>query len=95
MTYLLISLPFLAASFWVWVRRRGGQRRQWQRLALTLTVLCALTIIFDNLMVAAGFVEYDPGNNVGIFLGLIPVEDLFYPVFVAFMATALWPKEEA
>lgn len=93
MTYLLISLPFLAASVWVWVRRRSGQSGQWQRLALVLTVLCVLTVIFDNLMVAVGLFDYAPGNNMGIFLGRVPVEDLFYPVFVSLMATALWPKE--
>lgn len=92
MTYLLISLPFLAASMWLWARRCGGQRGQRQRLVLTLTALCALTVIFDNLMVAAGLFDYAPGNNIGIYLGRIPIEDLFYPVFAAFMTTALWPK---
>lgn len=93
MTYLLISLPFLAASIWLWLSRRRNQPGQWQRLVITLAVLCALTVVFDNLMVAAGLVEYAAANNLGIYLGRIPVEDLFYSIFVAFVATALWPKE--
>ena len=41
--------------------------------------------------VAAGLVEYDGANSLGIYLGLIPVEDLFYTVFVCLVVTALWP----
>lgn len=95
MTYVLISAPFIvgAAGAWVWRRRKG--RRQAKALALVLAVLCGLTVVFDNLMVAAGLYDYHPGNTAGLYLGRIPVEDLFYPAFAAFVATAFWPEGDA
>lgn len=87
MTYLLISLPFMAgaAALWAW------RCREWVVTAIVAAVLLTLTIIFDNLMVAAGLFEYHPGNNLGLYLGLIPVEDLFYPLFACLVVTAAWP----
>lgn len=95
MTYLLISAPFIAAAAGLWGWRRRGGRRQAHALALVLAVLCGLTVIFDNLMVAAGLYDYRAGNTAGIFLGRIPAEDLLYPVFAALVATAFWPGGDA
>ncbi|EEI17731.1 lycopene cyclase domain-containing protein [Corynebacterium lipophiloflavum] len=93
MTYLLLSLPFLlgAAALWGW--RRHAYAAQGKVTAIVAAVLLTLTVVFDNLMVAAGLVEYDGANNLGIYLGLIPVEDLFYTVFVCLVISALWPGE--
>lgn len=91
MTYLLISLPFLLGAAVLWVGRRHAYASQFKVTAIVAAVLLTLTIVFDNLMVAAGLVEYDGANNLGMYLGLIPVEDLFYTVFVCLVVTALWP----
>ncbi|WKD57965.1 hypothetical protein CAPI_07125 [Corynebacterium capitovis DSM 44611] len=90
MTYLLISIPFLLFAVVLSLSRRARPNH----LAVTVSVtamICVLTVIFDNLMVAAGLVEYHSGNNTGVRIGLIPVEDLFYSVVVSLAVTALWP----
>lgn len=92
MTYLLISIPFLLGAVAVWGWRRHAYASQVAVTTIVGAVLLTLTVIFDNFMVAAGLVEYRAANNLGIYLGLIPVEDLFYPLFVCLIAAAFWPK---
>lgn len=89
MTYTLLSLPFLIASLAVWWVRTD--RRAKTVTGAVMAVVLVLTVIFDNLMVGAGFVGYDEGNNLGLYLGLIPVEDLYYSVFVVLVVAAWWP----
>ena len=93
MTYAIISIPFMIAALALWAGRRHRYPRQVTITALVLAVLVGLTVIFDNLMVAAGFVIYDDANNLGIFIGRIPVEDVLYSIFVALVVTALWPRQ--
>jgi len=92
-TYLLISVPFLAAAALLWWVRRGAHPGQGRVTLAVTTVMAVLTIVFDNLMVAAGLMQYDTSNNMGVRLGLIPVEDLFYTVFVCLVVTSLWPRK--
>ncbi|QPK83885.1 lycopene cyclase domain-containing protein [Corynebacterium qintianiae] len=94
MTYLLISLPFLLGSAALWLWRRHAYASQWKVTAVVTVAVLALTIVFDNLMVAAGLVQYDDANNLGLFIGLIPIEDLFYSAFVCLVVCALWPEGE-
>ncbi|SDL61852.1 lycopene cyclase domain-containing protein [Corynebacterium mycetoides] len=91
MTYLLISLPFLVGAAGLWWARRHAYASQTKATAIVAAVLLTLTILFDNLMVAAGLMGYAAANNLGIYLGLIPVEDLFYAVFACLAVSALWP----
>ena len=84
MTYLLISVPFLilgaAVAWW----------RQWAVTGLVMAVLLVLTAIFDNVMIWAELVGYGEEQRLGLQLGLVPVEDFFYPVFAALVIPALW-----
>lgn len=93
MTYLLLSVPFLVAAVVLWAVRAKRYRHQGAVTGTVMAVLLILTVVFDNLMVAAGLVGYDDSNNLGIFLGRIPIEDLFYSVFVVLVVTAFWPKK--
>lgn len=93
MTYLALSAPFLLASVVVWALRAGRYRRQGAVTGVVMAVLLILTMVFDNLMVAAGLVGYDNANNLGIFIGRIPVEDVFYSIFVVLVVTSFWPKQ--
>lgn len=91
MTYVLISLPFIAAGAILWWSKRRYASHQ---TATTLTVgavLLVLTAIFDNLMIWVGLVGYGDGQRFGWQVGLVPVEDFFYPVFAVLVVTALWP----
>jgi len=90
-TYLLISLPFLAAAAALWWVRRPAFPRQGRVTLVVGAAMLTLTVVFDNLMVAAGLVGYSSANHLGLRVGLIPVEDLFYTVFVCAVVTALWP----
>ena len=91
MTYLLISVPFLilgaAVAWW----HRGAVPRQWAVTGLVMAVLLVLTAIFDNLMIRADLFGYGEAQRLGPQVGLMPVEDLFYPLFAALVVPALWP----
>lgn len=94
MTYLLISLPFLLLAVVLWVVRRSRARRQLAVTGIVLAVLLVLTAVFDNLMIWAGLVAYGEAQRLGLQIGLVPVEDFFYPLFVALIIPAFWPDRK-
>ena len=68
-----------------------GRRDPWLRpLLLTLVGLALLTVVFDNLMIAADLFDYGDQHRSGLQLGLAPVEDLAYPLGAAILLPALW-----
>ena len=99
MIYPLIVVPFLVAAAAVALatsrRPRFGVRMRVS--ALTALVLCALTAVFDNAMIAAGLFTYPDGLISGIRIGLAPIEDFAYPIAAAFLVpavlTLLAPRE--
>ena len=87
MTYLVLSLGVLAALTavtWRTVRSRA------RVLTLTGLALLALTVMFDNLIVAVGIVEYDEALILGVRMPIAPVEDLAYAVGAVLLVPALW-----
>lgn len=100
MTYLLMSVPFIAvtAIAVVVAARRPGAKRRLMASTIAATALIALTIVFDNVMIAAGLFTYPDELISGIRIGLAPVEDLLYPVCIAFLLPAIgafFPRKEA
>lgn len=91
MTYLLISLPFLILAVTLWIARRHSAPHQRAVTAIVATVLLVLTAIFDNLMIWAQLMDYGDAQRLGLDIGLVPVEDFFYPLFVALIVPAFWP----
>lgn len=91
MTYTLFNLFFLipAAALLMLARARtpGFSR---DGFWVCLVGLVILTVIFDNLMIAAGLFFYANEHTLGLRLGLMPVEDLAYVVFTALALPALW-----
>ncbi|WP_347032293.1 lycopene cyclase domain-containing protein [Brevibacterium paucivorans] len=91
MTYTLFNLFFLipAVALLILARARtpGFSRTGFW---VCLVGLVILTVIFDNLMIAAGLFFYANEHTLGIRLGLMPVEDLAYVVFTALALPALW-----
>ena len=91
MTYPLIVLPFAVAGAAVVLAtlRRPGFARRLRTSALTALVLIALTVVFDNVMIAVGLFTYPEDLISGIRVGLAPIEDLSYPVVAAFALPAV------
>lgn len=99
MTYWLLNLGFtlvaatVAASYALSLRRRNGERtlKHWgMAVAVTLVLLCALTAVFDNLMIAAGLFSYSSEQISGWRIGAAPVEDFLYVLAAALLLPALW-----
>jgi lycopene cyclase domain-containing protein len=76
MTYILLTISVLAIfAFYTFLMRR------WLRLkplAIASAVMLFLTLVFDNLIIASGIVDYDPEKISGIRLGVAPIEDFAY-----------------
>lgn len=92
MTYGALALPFVGVSVVVLVLAallRRPDRRWWLATAATLVALLVLTIVFDNLMIAADLFRYDDEHTSGLTVGLAPVEDLAWPVAAALGLPAL------
>lgn len=94
MTYLLISLPFLILSIVVWLARYRRYPRQGLVTLIVLAVVGVLTVVFDNLMIRFGNVSYGDEHNLGLYIWLMPVEDLFYPLFAVLIITSFWPRRD-
>lgn len=96
MTYLLMSLPFVAVALLVFVfgavhaRRHGSFAGYLSAWAVATASLVVLTVIFDNVMMAAGFFDYGVAHISGARLGLIPIEDLLYPIAGALLLSGTW-----
>ncbi len=76
MTYLTLTLVVLLmfAIYAVLLRR-------WLPLSpilKTAAVMLILTLVFDNLIIATGIVDYDPEKISGVRLGVAPIEDFAY-----------------
>lgn len=94
MTYLLISLPFLLLAVVLWVVRRNRAPRQLAVTVIVAAVLLVLTAVFDNLMIWADLFGYGQAQRLGLQVGLVPVEDFFYPLFAALIVPAFWPDRK-
>ncbi|NUL45763.1 lycopene cyclase domain-containing protein [Cellulosimicrobium funkei] len=75
---LFLLFPVAVAAYASWRRRLG--RRWWTATALTIAVLVVLTVVFDNLMIAADLFRYNEELLTGWRVGLAPIEDLIWPV---------------
>ena len=92
MTYAGLAVCFLAAAALVLVAAavlRRPDRRWWLATAATALALVLLTVIFDNLMIAADLFRFDEAQLCGIRIGLAPLEDLAWPVAAAATLPAL------
>ncbi len=92
MTYPLIVVPFVAVTVLVTLAsiRRPRFRQRMISSAWTALVLVALTLVFDNLMIAVDLFSYPQEHLSGLKLGLAPLEDFAYPLCAAFLLPALY-----
>ncbi|WP_345761092.1 lycopene cyclase domain-containing protein [Diaminobutyricibacter sp. McL0608] len=97
MTYALLAAGFLVIALIVLAGAlvRAGDRRalvrRWRApVAIAGALLIILTIVFDNLMIAAGLMRYAGPDISGPTIGLMPAWDLAYPVAAVILLPALW-----
>jgi lycopene cyclase domain-containing protein len=96
-TYAVLASGFLAIALVVLVGALAAARdrrvlvRRWAApTAIAAVVLIALTIVFDNLMIAAGLMRYAGRAVSGPTIGRMPAWDLAYPVAGVILLPALW-----
>jgi lycopene cyclase domain-containing protein len=90
MNYLALNVVFMLIAFVilnVFVRKSP-----WKLIGWTLLAMVLVTLIFDNVIVALGIVDYDTTKISGLVLGLVPIEDLAYTVVSVLAVSAIWHK---
>lgn len=85
--YILLDAAFLLPLFVLAVRR--WRTLLCRHVLYTAIALVVLTVVFDNLMIAAGVMAYDPAHICGLKLGLAPIEDFAYTL-AAVVYVAIW-----
>jgi lycopene cyclase domain-containing protein len=86
--YLFVDLVFIALSFAISLPTKPKHRpRRW---LLMLLILCALTAIFDSIIIGLGIVKYNPKLLLGISIGKAPIEDFGYAVGSVVIAPSIW-----
>ena len=90
MNYLALNIVFMLIAFVflnVFVRKSP-----WKLIGWTLLVMVLVTLIFDNVIVALGIVDYDTTKISGVLLGLVPIEDYAYTIVSVLAVSAIWHK---
>lgn len=93
--YPIIALALVIAAVSVRLILGDVARRRGRPLPLVPTlvtglVLVALTLVFDNLMIGVGLYGYPAEQLLGVRIGLVPLEDLSYPIATAALLPAVW-----
>lgn len=88
MTYGDMNLIFLVvAGIATWVIK---SRFRCFTTPLVLLPMLVLTAVFDNLIILAGIVDYDATKLMGIYVGVVPIEDFAYTLVAVLLVPAIW-----
>jgi lycopene cyclase domain-containing protein len=88
MTYGDMNLIFLViAGIATWIIK---SRFQCFTTPMVLLPMLILTAVFDNLIILAGIVDYDTTKLMGIYVGVVPIEDFAYTVVAVLLVPAIW-----
>ena len=88
MTYGDMNLIFLViAGIATWVIK---SRFRCFTTPMVLLPMLILTAVFDNLIILAGIVDYDTSKLLGIYVGVVPIEDFAYTVVAVLLVPAIW-----
>ena len=88
MTYLLLTAIVLGI-FAIY----GLLMRKWlpvKPLFGAAIVMLTMTLVFDNLIIGTGIVDYDPEKISGIRLGFAPIEDFAYTLVALVLVPSLF-----
>jgi len=88
MNYLALNIVFMLIAFVV--LNVINRKSPWRAISWTLLVMCLVTLIFDNVIVGLGIVDYDSSKISGLLLGLVPVEDFAYTVVSVLAVSSIW-----
>ena len=88
MNYLALNVVFMLMG--IVVLNVINRKSPWRAIGWTLLVMCAVTLIFDNVIVGLGIVDYDLTKISGVLLGLVPVEDFAYTVVSVLTVSSIW-----
>lgn len=86
-TYLILNILFIVA---VCLVLRVTPKRITKAMVITFLGLLLLTVVFDNLIILASIVGYDPSKILGIYIGKAPVEDFMYSLLAVLLVPTLW-----
>jgi len=88
MTYGDMNLIYLMiAGIATWIIK---SRFQCFTTPMVLLPMLILTAVFDNLIILAGIVDYDATKLMGIYVGVVPIEDFAYTVVAVLLVPAIW-----
>lgn len=87
MTYLTLNLIFVAASLLALLL---VPKNRWPAYLVGLVPMVIMTAVFDNLIVSAGVVAYDPTKITGIMVGAVPIEDFAYTIAAVAIVPSVW-----
>ena len=88
MTYVLLTVVVLGI-FAIY----GFVMRKWlpiKPLVGAAIVMLTLTLVFDNLIIGTGIVDYNPEKISGIRLGFAPIEDFAYTLVALVLVPSLF-----
>lgn len=87
--YLMLNvlIMLVAVGLMAVCRFQGLDRRP---VLITLGIMLALTVVFDNLIVGLHIVSYVRAHILGLFIGKAPLEDFDYTVTAVFLLPVIW-----
>ena len=88
MTYLALNATVLLSL--LVVLNVFMRRSPWRAMGLTALVMLLMTAVFDNAIIGAGIVAYDPSKISGVMIWLAPIEDFAYTLAAAALIPSVW-----
>lgn len=88
MNYLALNVVFMLIAFVI--LNVSVRKSPWKIIGWTLLTMVLVTLIFDNVIVALGIVDYDTDKISGLVLGLVPIEDFAYTIVSVLAVSSIW-----
>lgn len=88
MNYLALNVVFLLMAFVI--LNVIVRKSPWRLIGWTLLAMVLVTLVFDNVIVAMGIVDYDLKKISGVLLGLVPIEDFAYTIVSVLAVSSIW-----
>jgi len=87
-TYVILTISVLAIfALYALLMRKWLKAKP---LILAASVMLLLTLVFDNLIIGTGIVDYDPEKISGVRLGVAPIEDFAYTLVALVLIPSLF-----